>query len=193
VNRLRNKKQKEVLVMKKNGFISILLGIFILAFAVLAPVFADAAEDMMFVRIDGIQGESTDDRHKDWIDAFGFGNSILMTLPVAGGSGRSEFGPVKFLKSIDKASPKLLETVASGKHIREVEIEFYRSGGSLAIPYFKLRLADVLITEVSMTTGGELIALSFSKIRWEYEIIKPDGSSGGVVTGEWDLVLNKGT
>jgi type VI secretion system secreted protein Hcp len=178
--------------MKKKGFISILLGIFILAFAILAPVFADAA-DMMFVKIEGIPGESTDVRHMDWIEAFGFGDSILMTPPVSGGgSGRSEFGPVKFLKSIDKASPKLHEAVASGEHIRDVEIELTRSVSGSERTYFKITLEDVLITEVSMMTAGELIALSFSKVKWEYTILRPDGSSGGTVTGEWDLVLNRG-
>ena len=75
-----------------------------------------------FCKIDGVPGESTDDKHKDWIEILSYNHHITQprsaTKSSSGGAGteRCEHGEFVVLKKLDKASPKLYEYCSSGKH-----------------------------------------------------------------------------
>src|SRR5215469_14676543 len=80
-----------------------------------------AVEDY-FLKIDGIPGESQDDKHKDWIPLASF--SWGVTEPGAGrgagsGAGRAKFSGFEFAMLVNKASPELFLSCVSGKHIKE--------------------------------------------------------------------------
>ena len=68
-----------------------------------------------FLKIDGVPGESTDDKHKDWIEvlSFNFGESqpSSATASSAGGATteRVNFQDFGVVKHIDKSTPKLDE------------------------------------------------------------------------------------
>jgi type VI secretion system secreted protein Hcp len=78
-----------------------------------------------FLKIDGIPGESTDEKHKDWIEVTHFDQSMSQptsaTASSAGGATaeRVNFGTFNIKHLLDKASPKIYEACASGKHIKE--------------------------------------------------------------------------
>ena len=59
-------------------------------------------------------------------------------------TGKRMHQSVMITKQVDKASPVLMQAVATGAHFKEVVIEFYR-GGALAQRY---RLKDALISSV---------------------------------------------
>jgi hypothetical protein len=83
----------------------------------------DMAFDI-FVRIDGIEGESTDDQHPGWIEVFNYKVALKQkkstTASNAGGAtaGRADFKPFNFKRPVDKASPKLAIACADGTHQR---------------------------------------------------------------------------
>ncbi len=158
-----------------------------------------------FCKIEGIPGESTDDKHKDWIEILSYSHNITqpksVTKSSAGGagSGRCEHGEFVVVKQLDKASPKLYEYCSSGKHIKEVLIEFCRAGGD-KLKYMEVKMEEVIISSVS--PGGsakgsdeipsEELRFDYGKIKWTYTQQKRgDGSGGGNVTGGWDLTANK--
>ena len=71
-----------------------------------------------FLQIDGIPGESTDDKHKDWIelsDAMTTSDvqptSATRSSAGGGSTGRSQHRDYVITKYVDKASPKLYEAV----------------------------------------------------------------------------------
>jgi type VI secretion system secreted protein Hcp len=87
-----------------------------------------------FVNIDGIEGESTDDKHPGWIEiqSFGAGHSQRPseTASNAGGAstGRVDFHDFSFEKLLDKATPKLALACADGSHINTIRVELCRAG-----------------------------------------------------------------
>jgi len=69
----------------------------------------------------------------------------------------------------------------------EVTIEFFRSGGNNPFKYLEIKLKEVLVTEVSMTTqmsnvSQEVVAFDFGAVEMTYTLQKPDGTAGGTVT-----------
>ena len=78
-----------------------------------------------FLKIDGIQGESQDDKHKNEIhlDSWSFGESNAGTFSVGGGggAGKVQMQDFHFVKRVDKAGPKLFlrrPTPSSSVHDR---------------------------------------------------------------------------
>ena len=75
----------------------------------------------IFIRLDGITGESKDAKHNGWIDvltiSYDVSQSSSMNVGGGGGVGRADFTPVTFGHHVDRASPALFKYCASGKHI----------------------------------------------------------------------------
>lgn len=158
-----------------------------------------------FCKVDGVDSESTDDKHPNWIEILSFSHNINQaasaTKSSTGGasSGRCEHADFVIVKQLDKASPKLYELCSSGKHIKEILIEFCRAGGD-KVKYMEIKMEEVIISSVS--PGGsakgsddipsEEVRFNYGKIKWTYTQQKrADGSGGGNVTGGWDLTANK--
>ena len=186
--------------MKRRENISRVLGVLLLASTVLAPALSGAVELDLFVKVDGIPGESQDKFHKDWIEAVDYGDGILVTTTSGGRSAsKPSFDPIKIGKAIDMASPKLRLVAASGTHIKQVVLEFVKNDESRGV-LWKIELSDVVIAEVSAganaSSSGELdlrevVAFSFRKIQWTYYVYDSSGKQKGTVKAGWDLGTNK--
>jgi type VI secretion system secreted protein Hcp len=159
-----------------------------------------------FIKIDGIPGESTDDKHKDWIEALSFSSGV--SQPTAGsastGGGaaaqRANFSDFSFVKTLDKSSPKLALACADGTHIKEITLELCRAGGSDKVKYYEIKMSNSIISSYrpgGSSQGGENlpleeISINYGKIEWTYiQQKRADGSGGGQVAGGWDLMANK--
>jgi type VI secretion system secreted protein Hcp len=136
----------------------------------------------IFLRIDGIPGESTEDGHADWIDVITY-------------SHHADFSVVK---AIDKASPKLAVAVCDGTHIPEIVVGVCRAGGDkLKYMEYKMRNATVSSVRTVGSVEGisplplEEVAFKYNWIEWTYTQQKrEDGSGGGNVAACWDLERN---
>jgi type VI secretion system secreted protein Hcp len=157
----------------------------------------------VYLQIDGIKGESTDDKHKDWIEctAVNWGVSQPRSATASTGGGhtaeRCEHKEVVFSKLADLASPILLQTCSAGKTIPKAKLEFMRADGQGdRIKYFEIELENVLIGSIMPTVEEgsiiqERVGLKFSKIKWKYTQQKVTGGAGGNTSGGWDLATNK--
>ncbi|MFC5458960.1 Hcp family type VI secretion system effector [Massilia niabensis] len=157
----------------------------------------------VYLQIDGIKGESTDDKHKDWIECtavkWGVSQPRSATASTGGGhtAERCVHDEVTFTKLADLASPILLQTCSAGKTIPKAKLEFMRADGQgERIKYFEIELENVLIGAVKpdVKEGSiieEEVKLKFSKIKWKYTQQKVTGGAGGNTSGGWDLATNK--
>jgi type VI secretion system secreted protein Hcp len=157
----------------------------------------------VYLQIDGIKGESQDDKHKDWIECTSVHWGIIQPRSATASTGgghtaeRVELKEISFGKMADLASPVLMQTCAVGKTIPKAKFEFMRADGQgLPIKYFEIELENVLIGEIypSIESGsilGEQVSLKFSKVKWKYTQQKIAGGSGGSTVGGWDLAANK--
>ena len=185
--------------------------VLVLALCVLAPVSA-GAQLKIFVNFGDIKGESTDKDHKDWCDAFSYGDGVSQGYNPAysspGGSAamRADFAPITIVKQIDAASPKLREAAAKGTHIPQVTVELYEG----QFKFFVVKLKEVMISSVqavmpdlaaapvvtaasspSVLVLQEKVSLYYGSIEWTYTKEKPDGSAGGTVSAKWNLQYNR--
>lgn len=158
-----------------------------------------------FLNVDGIKGESTDDKHKDQIEILSFHHGVHQpvsgTASSAGGGSaeRCEHEDFTVTKFTDAATPKLLEACCQGKHIKTVTVELCRAGGD-KLPYMKVEMGQAIISSVvpSGSSKGEhgfpveQVSFNYGTIKWTYTQQKrADGSGGGNVTGGWDRTANK--
>ncbi|HOM28861.1 MAG TPA: type VI secretion system tube protein Hcp [Deltaproteobacteria bacterium] len=159
-----------------------------------------------FLKIDGIPGESTDDKHKDWIEILSYRHGISQPATASASSGgarsaeRCNHSDFVVVKALDKASPKLALYCCNGTHIKEVKLELCRAAGDKQ-KYMEYKLTDVIVSSVVPTgtsKGGETLPLeevsfNYGKIEWIYtETDHATGKPKGDVKAQWDLIANKG-
>jgi type VI secretion system secreted protein Hcp len=159
-----------------------------------------------FLKIATIPGESTDDKHKDWIEilSYSFGVSQM------GGGSRSTAGSgtgervnhqdFNIVHTIDKASPKLFLSCCNGEHINEVTLALHRATGDKQ-KYMEYKMSDVIVTSVApggSSQGSESVPLeqvsfNYGKIELTYTATDhKTGKAAGDVKANWSLVENKG-
>jgi len=153
----------------------------------------------IFAKLGDIKGESTDDKHRDEIEILSWSWGVAKPASAAagsgGGSGKASFHDFAFTHKIDRASPLLLQSCATGQHLKEATIT-RRKAGKGQQEFLVVKLSDVLVTSVSESddSGGEqteTVTLSFARIDLEYKPQKPDGSLSAGVHFKYDLKSNK--
>lgn len=155
-----------------------------------------------FMKVKDIDGESTDDKHKKWIElhsfSFGCTQYVGSSASTAGGraSERVDVSAVSVVKDLDKSSPKLFLKCCKGDHISEITIELCRSTGAKQ-KYMEYKLEDVLVTSYNPSGGGgvptESLTLDAGKITLTYTATNAEtGKAEGNVTANWDTTNNKG-
>jgi type VI secretion system secreted protein Hcp len=155
-----------------------------------------------FLKIDGIEGESQDSKHKGEIQLHSFSweanNDGTFSTNKGGGSGKVAMRDFKFTMDANKASPKLMLACATGKHIKSVVLTC-RKAGTEQQDYLKYTLSDVLVSyyrTASPADGNgaiplDEVSLNFAKIELEYKEQNADGTLGGAVKVGYDLKETK--
>jgi len=135
----------------------------------------------MFLKLAGIDGESTDAKHKGEIDvlAWSWGLSQEGGSPAGGGggAGRVKIENISIQKLVDLASPLLLSFSATGKHISDGTLTTRKAGkGAKAGGEFLLfKMSNVIVTSVHVAASQdgnaptESITLSFGKVEFNYK------------------------
>ena len=79
----------------------------------------------MFMKIDGIKGESGDGKHPEEIDvlswSWGMSQSGSAHMGGGAGSGKVNVNDLSFTKYIDKSSPDLYLSCCNGKHLKDAK------------------------------------------------------------------------
>lgn len=153
----------------------------------------------MFLKLDGIKGESKDHKHAGeiHIESFSWGMSQTGAHATGGGGGAGKVSvhDISITKFVDKASPSLMLHCCGGKHIKDGLITV-RKAGDKPLEYMKIKLVDILVSGVQHAGHGsdlltENVTLNFAKFHLEYQEQKPDGT--GQPAGEmgWDVKKNE--
>jgi type VI secretion system secreted protein Hcp len=152
-----------------------------------------------FLKIQGIEGEAQDQKHKAEIDviSWSFGETNSGTARTGGaGAGKVNMQNFKFTMRTNKASPKLFQACASGEHLQSAVLSVRRPGKDTS-DFLQIWLSEVLVSSfVNMGSSGgtdpmEEIMLNFSKIKVSYKPMKADGSLEGSVEAGWDVPANR--
>jgi len=155
------------------------------ALALLTPVVGVALTETVdadvFLKFEGIEGESTDTEHEDWIelDSFSWG----IDCPDDGsGTAQLQVKDLVVTKELYKSSPKLMLHACTGTELGDVTLAI-TDPTRTPTEYYKITFTKVLVT--SYQTGGssgdpvpvDSVSLNFTKITFEYH---PQDGSGPV-------------
>ena len=154
-----------------------------------------------FLKITGVDGESSDDKHKGEIEleswSFGATQMGVGHSGGGGGAGKVAMQDFHFVMRVSKASPKLFQGCATGEHFKDATV-VARKAGKEQQEYLKIKLTDVLVSSYQQGGSGgsnvvptDQISFNFAKIEIEYKEQKADGTLGGAVKAGYDLKANK--
>ena len=155
-----------------------------------------------FLKIDGIEGESQDSKHKGEIEllsySWGAKQSGTFAAGGGGGAGKVNMDDFEFTMHVNKASPKLMLACASGQHIPKAVLTV-RKAGTDQQEFLNVVFSDILVSyygpEVVHKDNDPLpveeVHLNFAKVEFEYKEQKADGTLAGPIKAGWDLKLNK--
>lgn len=157
------------------------------------------AQDI-FIKLDGIDGESQDASHPNEIEVLTWDWSIAqpssMHMGSGGGAGKCTVGDLVFEHYFDRATPNLVQYCLAGKHIPEAVLVMRKAGGT-PLEYLRLTIEDVLITQVAtasnynMSMPREEVRLSFARVQQEYVTQGARGGSAGTVRMRYDIKAHK--
>jgi type VI secretion system secreted protein Hcp len=160
----------------------------------------DGAVDM-FLRLNGIEGESVDKAYPKQIEilawSWGASNSGTTHLGGGGGTGKANVQDMSLIKYVDKASPALLLKVLNGGHIPDGTLTV-RKAGTTPAAYLQYDFNELMVT--ALATGGsggedrltENIVLNFDKFTETYYITDLLGQTRGDATAYWTVSQNIG-
>lgn len=145
-----------------------------------------------FLKIDGIDGESADGKHKDEIQLKDFRMNV--TNRGRHGDykvGKAVFDDAKFFSWVDQAYPKLSQACAKGEHLPKAVLTC-RKAGKNQMDYLRITFSDVLITSCKLELEAEPtpiveFTIGFAKKLIEYKEQNADGTLGGAMTALVDL------
>jgi type VI secretion system secreted protein Hcp len=154
----------------------------------------------MFMKVDGVTGESQDSNHKGWTDikSFSWGATQPGNMSVGGGggAGKVNFEDLHVNALIDKSTTAILKHCASGKHLTKVELSVCKAGGQ-QVEYTKITLEDVLVTAVNYTGSddGDLVSVVYdfqaSRVKQQYWEQTASGGKGAESSAGWNIKENK--
>jgi type VI secretion system secreted protein Hcp len=137
-----------------------------------------------FLKIDGVDGESTDDKHKDEIEVESFSWGVSQTgtrsTDGGGGAGKVQLHDFNFTKVVSKASPKLFLACASGQHIKQaVFVGRTASNERGGNQFLKYTFSDILVSryQEAGSVGGDVMDAAALK----YASVKTEATPGAIV------------
>jgi type VI secretion system secreted protein Hcp len=154
-----------------------------------------------FLKIEGVEGESQDAKHKNEIQLESWNWTQSQGGSHAGGggggAGKVHMEDFHFVMKTNKASPKLFLACASGEHIKSAVLTC-RKAGKEQQEYLKIVLSDLLVSSYHFGGDGaatvlpnDHVTINFTKIEYEYKEQKPDGTLGPAVKAGWNLKENQ--
>jgi type VI secretion system secreted protein Hcp len=154
----------------------------------------------MFLKISGIDGESTDKSHKGEIDilawSWGMSQSGTTHMGGGGGSGKVSVQDITLTKYVDASSPALMLGCCKGTHLDEAML-VVRKAGDTPLEYIKITMKEVIVSNLS--TGGsggedrltETVTLNFAEFKFEYQTQSTKGAKeGGARIAAWNIAEN---
>ena len=156
-----------------------------------------------FLKIEGIEGESSDKTHPGEIEieSFSWGVSNPTTIGSAtsgAGAGKAVPGDFVVVMPFSAASPQIFKKCVTGDHYQTAVMSMRKAGGSQRAAgqdFLKYNFGTVFTTKIEW--GGssdegpeESITFVYGSLQVQYQPQKPDGTLGDLVASGWDFIRN---
>lgn len=151
-----------------------------------------------FLKLDGIDGESNDDKFKNQIQllSWSWGASNVSSVAGTGGSGAGKVDLSDFtvMTYFDKSTTKFFKSVCAGTHIPKGTMNAVKAGAD-GKPYLKVDFDELFVTGLQISASSEIpsisISFSYNKIKIDYSTQNEQGNLVSTGPNGWDLKANK--
>lgn len=147
-----------------------------------------------------VKGQTQVEGFKDTLEvsSFQFGAGLSVTSGTSNqtrSTSHPSFSEINVTRVSDSATPQLLQHLASATTMAgDTVITFTREDNNATLSLIVIKLTDVILSSVSLSSGGdepqESISLNYAKITVEYTKQKEEGGKEGVAPFGWDLSKN---
>jgi type VI secretion system secreted protein Hcp len=160
-------------------------------------------EMAIFAKYDGIDGESRDPNHNNWVEVLSLEWAVSAPAGGVTGAGRRrgapEIEPMVLTFEYEKGAPKLLEKSLKGMAIPELEIELTATFGGARATYLRYELTNVRITSYEFIASGDdeegpptvAVANDFEEIKVTYTELDHEGTNLGNVELDYEVEMAK--
>jgi type VI secretion system secreted protein Hcp len=157
----------------------------------------------VFLKMEGIEGDSTDDLHENEIDVLAWSWGLLRsgTQEVGGRTtaGRVSGQEMSITKYLDKSSPVLVKHVCNGQAIKNAVLTVQTSGGEdEKVNPLVIEMEDVVVTSYQPSGTGDAgaeiptegLTLSCKRFTYKYTGQKADSHADAESEQTWDFDKN---
>lgn len=154
----------------------------------------------LFLKIAGVDGESTKTGHEKEIEIFSFSlgasNPSSVSSGTGSGAGKVDISSISIQKTVDIASSKLFLKCCSGTHFDTATVTAREAGGDAPVEYWTMEFKQVYIDTISWggSSGGgkpsESLSLSFGEVKITYWSQSEKGAKDQKAEGGWNVRTN---
>ena len=173
----------------------------VLGLSLLVVSTANATLTDLFIKFQGIDGESTEKDHGAWSNILSVKwgvSAVASNLGSGSAAGKPVFDDLSWTQVLDKSFPPLFGKIAAGNHISKVNIDFASPSGEGDRVYFQMEFHNVLLTSLGLigdtsaktTMSG---AFAYDTIAMTYLEYGPDGAIKDAIEASYDLRTHMGS
>lgn len=144
----------------------------------------------IFLKIDGIKGESKDAQHLEWTDVNAYSWGSKRTSSAPGGKGKVNYHNLTVHCQVDKTTAGALLYSSNGNRIKSVELSACKAGDG-QIEYYRITLENVILVEVLFRDNGAATDVEYEfeadKVKFQYWEQSGMGSKGAETRMGWDI------
>ena len=111
-----------------------------------------------YIKLEGIDGESADKSHANWIEALSFSHGSAQTITIGRSTdvtGRGQFTPFVFTHQVDKATPKIQQYTMSGKNITKAQFHVCRAIGGSQVPVYEITMENIKVAKAEVSAQSD--------------------------------------
>jgi type VI secretion system secreted protein Hcp len=159
------------------------------------------AASNIYLKLDGIDGESLDDDHKDWIELqswnWGVDNPASFATAQGGQATQAHISALNVQKVLEKGSVTGFKGCTTGKHIPKATLSCMKLDGDSRVEYFKVDFTDLMVSSLQWSGSGaehvvhEHMSLVFAEFKQSYKLQQDAGSAGGNTDFGYNIQTSK--
>src|SRR5262245_46152112 len=139
----------------------------------------------MLLQLAGVTGESSDVKHKDFIDLVSWSWGMLSPTDVSTGHAyaKMKIEHFKIIKRADRSSPVLIQYLYKNVIVKEGKLLVRKAGGADPLTYYEIEFKNLRVTSFSTHTEKEevleTVTFAFETATFRYIPQSATGAKGG--------------
>ena len=144
----------------------------------------------VFLKIEGVMGESKDTQHQGWTDVESYSWGTSRNKGEGSCAGMAQYRHLTVHCQVDKSTAATLLYASNGNNIKKVELSACKSGGE-QMEYYRITLENVIVMEVLLSESGSMTDVEYEfqadKVKFQYWEQGATGGRGAETRMGWDI------